>query len=269
MLLKLAILVGIIVGAVFGGQAWQNYISYFRSALQVVPLWGGCGGFCVLHFVRKMFPPLYFAFPVMGLTQIYLADRVGPLYGAAILQALKLQDVLHFVLMRRYYTPFADALLETDVANVERGLRLRKYMPVVLRKMLGVMDSGWGVRVQEGSWQKQAFLVWAFGLSLFMDDFVNVFWWSTRSAVSLILFAPSFTLAMLCEVPKTHIGMITVIATLDTVQNAGGMADFLAAIQQVPLFEALLIAITAGAATFVVQVSRDASDVCRAMSCRC
>jgi hypothetical protein len=38
-----------------------------------------------------MFPPLYFVFPFMLLSQIYFADTLGPAVGAAVLQALKVQ----------------------------------------------------------------------------------------------------------------------------------------------------------------------------------
>jgi hypothetical protein len=110
--LKFLLFAALIAGAVFGGQQVQQAIQDLRSSLQMVPLGAGIGGFIGIHFIRKMVPPLYFVFPVMTLTQMYLADRMGPLIGAAILQSLKLQDILHFVLMRRYFTGFSKKLLQ-------------------------------------------------------------------------------------------------------------------------------------------------------------
>lgn len=119
--------------------------------------------------------------------QIYLADRVGPLLGAIILQSLKLQDLLHFVLMRRLFTGFAVRILdepaEGDAEAAERSRKIRRWMPTILRRMLVVMDQGWCTRVNEQGWVGQFLLVVCFGLSFWMDDFVNVFWFATRTTV--------------------------------------------------------------------------------------
>jgi hypothetical protein len=73
-------------------------------------------------------------------------------------------------------------------------------MPVILHKMLQVMDQGWTTRINQKETIGQMLLVVAFGLSFGMDDFVNVFWFSTRSNVTLPAFSVGFFAAMAMEV---------------------------------------------------------------------
>lgn len=97
----------------------------------------------------------------------------------------------------------------------------------MLRGMLRIMDQGWRNRVLASPPFKQFGVIVAFALSFWMDDFVNVFWWATRSCVPWRIFYSAFTLGMALEYPKTHVTMAGLVAAADVLESGGGVQTLL------------------------------------------
>jgi hypothetical protein len=75
-------------------QYVQSAIDSTRDGLRSLPLNIVIPSYLAVSAVRKLVPPINYLAPVGTIFTMYLADVLGPEYGALIYQAVKAQDIM-------------------------------------------------------------------------------------------------------------------------------------------------------------------------------
>eukprot|EP00937_MAST-01D_sp_MAST-1D-sp2_P006918 g6918.t1 len=176
--------------------------------------------------LRKLFPPLYFLFPLGTVFAMYCVDKRGVHQGALVYQAIKLQDIAYFLLIRRFYSAPVQRMFKEDAQR-------SGWLSVNMQNALRVLDREWSQYTHGRPLWLQSLVILAINTCLFMEDYVAMLWFATRSGVRALVYGPSFALALLCEYHKTVVKLRAYISVADAVlrkhqqQNnkAAGTAD--------------------------------------------
>mmetsp|Transcript_50526 Transcript_50526/g.105547 ORF Transcript_50526/g.105547 Transcript_50526/m.105547 type:complete len:126 (-) Transcript_50526:1148-1525(-) len=102
-------------------------------------------------------------------------------------QVLRLQDLLHFLIIHHIYPGIAAAIFHDTDGHASAWAD--RVMPWEASMALRAIDRGWrcGRFGTLGSPFRQALAAFTFQMSLFVDEMINVFWLGTRYHFGRIL----------------------------------------------------------------------------------
>jgi len=179
--------------------------------------------------------------PISSFFLVVLNDMVGPYWGAFVYQMLKVEELLIFLTLRYLYTKMSDNLMDE---NYEL-----KYFSATFRRALVYFDETWRDVVFEQSPLRQCTVIVMFSCTYFFNDYICLFWLSTRSKMQYKVYACSYLLAIFLEYPKTLMKFHIYTGILD---KATGNTDPEASMWDMPTSEVVLFCITVIPATLLV-----------------
>ncbi|KAJ8605332.1 hypothetical protein CTAYLR_002381 [Chrysophaeum taylorii] len=176
--LLIAAIVGVLV--VLSEEVGELLLAT-RSFLRRIPLAWGLPAIVAIGGIRRLTPPIYYAFPFSTLAQLYLL-RWGVYATAFVFQATLLADIVWFVPIRHIYSGFMGALVDPNDKTA------RKYVPRDLLRALRGLDREWAHRIKPGGLRGSATMV-ALGTAWATDELVTYYFFCTRCALSVPAFA--------------------------------------------------------------------------------
>lgn len=105
-----------------------------------------------------------------------------------------------------------------------------------------------------------------------MEDYVNLFWYSTRSQLPFYLWGPAYVLALVAEYPKTVLKIKIGLGLVDASSGVSSVLEVLKQLTDSPWYDILCIAVISGLATLyvhgthlwiVIRFIRDKLRTCR------
>jgi hypothetical protein len=182
-LLKLVVLVVLVVAIAYcGATTYAECFDKYRANFSAENTKTGdiLIAYLIISAFRKLLPPLYYMLPLGSLLITVLADRLGSDVGALVYQALKLQDLMYFLLLRRIYSNAADRIFEEGGEPPQIC-----WMPECARSVLCAFDRVWGDKLWSSKSKCCRFVVHAatvvaFNVALGVEDYVALFWVASR-----------------------------------------------------------------------------------------
>ena len=171
-------------------------VTSTRSTLASISLSAFILFIITVQFVRRNCPPIYILFgPISSFFLVVINDMVGTYNGAVVYQILKLQELVIFLTLRYLYSDLSDRLMDESIEM--------KYFSSTFRKALVHFDGTWREQVYEKKWYRQCFVICLFSCTYFFNDYICLFWISTRSKIPYRTYCFGYCLAILLEFPKT------------------------------------------------------------------
>ena len=132
-----------------------------------------------VQYMRRCIPPLY---PIVGpfssVVLLCLSDKLGAYNGAILYQCLKLEELLIFITLRYFYAVVVTRVLEQE----DHGIW---WLSDTLVDGLKLFDHTYRSQVVGKKASKACFTVWMFNMTYFFNDYICLFWFATRSEVSI------------------------------------------------------------------------------------
>eukprot|EP00300_Choanocystis_sp_HF-7_P030423 c39260_g1_i1.p1 GENE.c39260_g1_i1~~c39260_g1_i1.p1 ORF type:complete len:324 (+),score=76.35 c39260_g1_i1:53-1024(+) len=268
-LLVLAIVIGIIV--VLSIEA-SSYLNKARKKLQSVPLYLFVLLYLLLNIPRKLFPILYYIFPIGTLVQFYAADRYSAHTAALLVELLKLQDLVFFIAIRYLYSGVAEAIFDPEAPVPPKYQKFMKYFSSDFQTVLAAFDKKWLSIIQPDVkpttpspeqkptknplvrflWLRHGLIIIAWACSLYMEDYVNLFWLATRSRVSTYVYLIAFPIATVAEYPKTFLKIRVLKGVADVSTGAAGILTVLKDFSNFEWYDAVGLVVIVGVSTVLV-----------------
>ena len=247
---KLLLIVGFIVAIVFAGQEIGDALLTTRGFLRThVPLYAFLPALVAVNGFRRLLPPAFYVVPVGTLSLLYLVSALGWARGALVYQALKLADVGWFLLIRRWYSAPAAALLEGD--RGARG-RARRWLPRDVEKLLRILDARWaGLIAPPGVLHRRLGTVALLGAAWATDEMVTLYFLATRCALDVPFFAAAWAGVLVTTTPEVLVKARAVVGFV----NAASESDWgvlARALRTTPPWLLASFAVVSGGATLVV-----------------
>ena len=111
---KFAVLVGLVFTLIFAPAQIVSALKHIRVDLSAVPLNIVLPSYIVLDCLRKLFPPLYFCFPLSTFWIFYCVDSLGGGSGAVVYLLARLADVVTVAACRYLYQSYANRIFDDD-----------------------------------------------------------------------------------------------------------------------------------------------------------
>ena len=195
-LTKLCCLVLVFTCCYFSGRTIVNSIEKLRGEWVDWPFEAIIPVIIVVQFVRRCLPPIYaICGPISSVILLIFADKLGAYNGALLYQSMKLEELLIMPTIRYLYSAQLDEV-------VEGGADIW-WLSSSFRKGLKIFDDTYSEVVVGASWPKQWFTVWMFTMTYFFNDYICLFWFSTRSKMPYFHYCGAYVIGICLEYPKT------------------------------------------------------------------
>ena len=162
---RIGVLLAIVVVLIVCQNEIGNLLDQSRAELKKLPLSGVIPVFLVISAVRRLVPPTYYIVPVGTLFTMYCCDKLGAYRGALVYQLVKLQEIPYFYLLRWLFSG-----ISTEIFDGERDIW---WLSTTLRSGARGVDKAWRDRLVGRPILVQATIIVAFGLAMYMEDYVN------------------------------------------------------------------------------------------------
>jgi len=240
---KSALLVGILVVLYLFSKVIGAQVTKTREQLVEFPLFWFIVLVLAIQMVRRNIPPIYMLFgPISSFFLVVLHDKIGPYWGAVVYQLLKIEELIIFLTLRWLYSDMSDKLMDESYEL--------KYFSATFRRGLVHFDEAWRSEVFERSPLRQCSVIVMFSCTYFFNDYICLFWLSTRSKMDYKVYASSYLLAILIEYPKTLMKFRIYTGILDNATGQSEEDD--PSMWDMPTAEIVLFCITVGIATSLV-----------------
>jgi hypothetical protein len=245
-IVRVTVLLAVLVVLVVLQEEVGSALKATRGEVKELPLGTVIPVFLLISAVRRLVPPAYYCVPVGTLFTMYCCDKLGEYKGALVYQCVKLQEILYFFLIKMLFSDIS--------AKVFEGEEELWWLSPTLRKGLRYIDEAWRERTNDQPVYVQGPIVVTFGLAMYMEDYITLFWLATRSGITFPVYCAVWPVSLAAEYMKIVLKMRAYSILLDAYSgpDEGKKGTSVFDIAHMPWYEVLLATVFVTAATLYV-----------------
>ncbi|GMI44952.1 hypothetical protein TrCOL_g8724 [Triparma columacea] len=242
--IKLCGLLFVFTACYFSGKTIVDSIEALRGEWVHWPFGAIIPVIVVVQYVRRCVPPIYgICGPISSVVLLIFADKLGAYHGALLYQSMKLEELIIMPSLRYLYSQQMEQVIE--------GGEEIWWLSNSFRRGLKMFDDTYSEIVVGASWSKQWFTVWMFNMTYFFNDYVCLFWFSTRSKMPYFHYCGAYVVGIVLEYPKTLFKFKIYTGLLDAASSSS-FWDVFAHAADFAWYELLLFGLTTCCATLFV-----------------
>jgi hypothetical protein len=269
-LAKFVVLVALVCALILAPAQIVSALKHIRGDLAAMSLSIVMPLYMLLDLLRKLFPPLYFCFPLSTFWIFYCVDSLGASSGAVVYLLARLEDIVTVVACRYLYQSYASRIFDDDTPF--------PFVLEDLRMAVRGIDSLWRHKflpeaVSGNPWYTPCLHVALFVLTLYLDDYAVILWMAIRSDMDAVLYAISLGLGLVLDWAPMVIKMTAYQNVADSVQGDTSIFRIFKVLGALPVYQIVLGLLCVVVPTVYVQgrhilsLVRYVSTLCGCSSC--
>eukprot|EP00298_Acanthocystis_sp_HF-20_P005850 c15882_g1_i1.p1 GENE.c15882_g1_i1~~c15882_g1_i1.p1 ORF type:complete len:329 (+),score=119.63 c15882_g1_i1:130-987(+) len=241
---KLIIIAVIVILLVVANSAVGDAIESAQNSIKEIPIYIFVPALLAIQFVRKTVPIFYFIFPVGTFALFYMAFTLGVYMGVLYYCLLKLDDILYFFLIRRYYSNITHKIIDSD-----KDYRL---ISKDFRAGIRFIDKKWGSIVRTAPPYRQFYVVFAWVTSFYMEEYINLFWMATRSSISFPIWLLGNVIGLVAEYPKSLLKAQALVGLVNASSGSSSWISILRNLNESPWYTIVGVVVISCSSTIFV-----------------